>query len=405
MLAPAAALAAADPYRPQQWALDRIAAPAAWSTSQGRGVVVAVVDSGVDLTHPDLAPRLLRDGDGRVVGRDLVDGDERPQDRHGHGTMVAGVIAAATDNGVGVAGTAPRARLMPVRVLDEQGRGTAADVDAAIRWAVDQGADVVNLSLESDAVADEGARPQAPAAAVRYAWDQGAVVVAAAGNSGNPFTDYPSDSPVLIVGATTRDDRVAPFSDSGRRDAVVAPGMGIVSTWCREGDRVCDGTTHTYGQADGTSFAAPYVSGGVALLRSRGLDHEEAVRRLRETARDVPPRGRDRESGHGLIDLAAAVREPKPEPSGSPATASPSTGATASGEMTPTSPPDPSAAPTDEVAGTPTPSASHMTGSAPSAPATGPSSGGPPGWLEAATSLLVVATAGLWFRVRRRWVG
>lgn len=344
LLLPHVAVAASDPYRPQQWGISRVRAEQAWGTGrQGRGVVVAVVDSGVDLTHPDLRDNLLRRG-GRVVGWDFVDGNDGgqvenclqpnncPQDEHGHGTMVAGVIAAVAGNGEGVVGTAPSARIMPVRVLDHSGQGDRADVDAGIRWAVDNGADVVNLSLESDGGGGGGGdgglglpllRGSAPGQAVEYAWRNGVAVVAAAGNSSEGITDYPDGSPVLVVGATDRNDRVTGFSDTGRRDAVVAPGVGIVSTWCRRGTTVCDGATHTYGEATGTSFAAPFASGAVALLRASGLGPGAALQRLRSTARDVGPAGPDPRSGHGLIDIAAAVGAPSaaaapPEPEPAP---------------------------------------------------------------------------------------
>ncbi len=163
-----------------------------------------------------------------------------------------------------------------MRVLDREGRGTSSDVDEGIRWAVDNGATVINLSLESATSGDGdsllgGATVAAPVAAVDYAWQHGVVVVAAAGNSGNGFTDYPRSSPVVLVGATDRDDVRTEFSDSGRDDLLMAPGVDVVSTWCRQaGDERCAPDTHTYGIADGTSFAAPHVAGALAVLRSAG---------------------------------------------------------------------------------------------------------------------------------------
>lgn len=332
--APTAALAAGDPYRDQQWALERIGVERAWQTAASRGddVIIAVVDTGVDLGHPDLRERFLRDPTGEVVGLDLV-ADGAPQDEHGHGTLVAGVIAATADNGAGIAGVAPEARLMPIRVLDEVGSGEGADVDTAIRWAVDQGADVVNLSLESvKATGDGDTAPGAPTDAVRYAWERGVIVVAAAGNSGGTPTEYPLDSPVLLVGAVDRDDRRAEFSAGVREDAVLAPGVEIVSTWCRAGSAErCDPDTHTYGMAEGTSFAAPHVSGALALLLAAGHSPEEAVARLRASAVDLGPEGPDAEHGHGRIDVAAALatdlavaHATSPEELASPAAPAPS---------------------------------------------------------------------------------
>jgi serine protease len=312
---PAVAWATDDPYRIQQWSLDRIGVEAAWETTRGAGVVVAVIDTGVDLAHPDLRDRLVRDADGEVVGLDLVDG-RSAADRHGHGTLVAGVIAATAGNGEGIAGVAPEASILPIRALDDDGAGRGRDIDTAIRWAVDQGADVINLSLESVKSPDGGRTgPGALTAAVRYAWERGVPVVVAAGNNGAAATDYPEDSPVVLVGATDRDDRRADFSDRGRVDGLLAPGVDIVSTWCREPRAgPCDGRTHTYGIAEGTSFAAPHVTGALALLLGAGLEPAEAVERLRATAVDLGPPGPDPDHGHGRIDVAAAM-------AGSPAVA------------------------------------------------------------------------------------
>ena len=167
----------------------------------------------------------------------------------------------------------------------------------------------VNLSLESVKAGAEGATaPGAPTDAVRYAWERGVVVVAAAGNTGGATTEYPPDSPVLLVGAVDRDDNLAPFSAGVREDAVLAPGVDVVSTWCRAGDADrCEPGTHTYGIAEGTSFAAPHVSGAVALLLAAGHSPRDAVARLRATAVDLGPPGPDPDHGHGRIDVAAAM--------------------------------------------------------------------------------------------------
>ena len=374
MAAPASAAGAPpdDPYLPQQWAVQRVRAVEAWEATRGSGVVIAIVDSGVDLVHPDLEDRLLRDDRGRVVGHDFVDDDAEPLDEHGHGTMVAGIAAATAANGAGIVGVAPRARIMPVRVLDEQAAGTAADVAAGIDWAVDHGADVINLSLES-AVAEDGTAGEAPAAAVAAAWRAGVVVVAAAGNDGSGFDDYPRRSPVLLVGATDRDDRRAGFSDDTRSDAVVAPGVEIVSTWrCLAGaNRECPHGEHSYGQSSGTSYAAPHVAGVVALLRADGLDPVAALRRVRASARDGGARGRDAATGYGLIDAAVAVdvREPL---AASPSPASPSPAETTPGSPSPTatSTETATAPPTSPAATTTPPSTTPSPGTSP--PSTSP---------------------------------
>jgi subtilisin family serine protease len=303
LLLPVGVLATNDPYRSQQWALDEIRADEAWEVDRGREAIVAVIDTGVDLDHPDLRDRILHDTEGRIMGLDLVDDDDHPQDRHGHGTLVAGIIGATSDNAEGIAGVAPRTRIMPIRVLDADGAGTTRDVDTAIRWAVRRGAHVINLSLESLRDDDgNSAGPGVPARAVEYAWEQGVVVVVAAGNSGAVDSAYPDDTPAIVVGASDRSGRVADFSDNGGNGGVLAPGVGIISTWCRARDgNGCDGSTHTYGIAEGTSFAAPHVSGVAALLASEGYEAEEIVERIRSTVVRVD------DDAPGRIDAAAAL--------------------------------------------------------------------------------------------------
>ncbi|MDQ4130384.1 MAG: S8 family serine peptidase [Actinomycetota bacterium] len=303
-----------DPHFDQQWGLHRIRAPEAWTISQGEGVVAAVVDSGVDLTHPDLAGALARRADGSVLGYDFVEGDDDPTDEHGHGTMVAGIIAARTSNGTGVASVAPAARIMPVRVLDSRALGPNSTVEEGIRWAVDHGAHVINLSLEVARERWAGTRSsEQPISSLervlRYAWSRGVAVVAAAGNDSADFTDYPSDSPVVLVGATNERDVRAGFSDAGRPDALMAPGVNIVSTWCSPcGSRV----RHRIGRSEGTSYAAAHVTGAIALMRGAGYGSATAVSRLRQTARDVGSYGPDRRTGYGRIDVAAALGLPGP---------------------------------------------------------------------------------------------
>lgn len=307
---PTAADVLDDPYRTQQWYLDHLGVPEAWDVTRGEGVTIAVLDSGVDLGHPDLVDQFLRDPAGNVVGRDLVEDDGIPHDRNGHGTMVAGIAAAAA-NGKGVVGVAPGASLMPVRVLDADGGGLAADVEAGIRWAVDHGADVVNLSLEAE---EPGGDIALPVDAIRYAWEQGVVVVAAVGNSGVAMTDYPHDAPLLLVGAVDRDDEPTLFSDWGRSDLVMAPGVEIISTWCEPlGEALCD-PTFRYGEADGTSFAAPQVSGAVALLLAAGATAADAVRQVRATAEDLGAAGLDTETGYGRLDVAKAMQAAAEDP-------------------------------------------------------------------------------------------
>lgn len=316
-----------DPYRAQQWHLDRLGLDGGRTVPDGVNQVVAVLDSGVDLLHPDLVDAFLRDDGGAVVGRDFVDDDDVPEDPLGHGTMVAGVIAARTGNGLGVAGVVGTgARLLPIRVLDDQGRGTAARVAAGIDWAVEQGATVINLSVESAGVAALRDDPELRAA-VDAALAADVAIVVAAGN-GDERAEASGTDGLLVVGATDRDDQRAGFSDRGRTDIVMAPGIEIVSTWCgaddtdgEGGDRTCDGETHTYGVADGTSFAAPQVSGMVAMLASTGMSPVAAARRVAATTRDVADPGPDATTGRGIVDVGAALGPwpDRPIPASTPA--------------------------------------------------------------------------------------
>lgn len=308
VLALVGAAASSDPLAPQQWHLAKVGAAAAWDGGRGSGVVVAVLDTGVDLEHSDLRGRL-------VEGIDLVDEGTPPDDLQGHGTLVAGIIAATAGNGQGVAGVAPRARIMPVRVLDAEGRGTPATVAAGIRWAADHGASVINLSLAEAASAGamhdnaasaggRGARGLVDAQveqAIRTAEEAGVLVVAAAGNEGKDAVPYRADLPILVVGATDRSDHMWPRSNHGAR-VLFAPGVEILSTW-HEG---------RYAKVDGTSFATPIVAAGAVLLRGQGLSARQVRARLVGSAVRVGSR-------LGRVDLAAAVRG-APAPPGISAT-------------------------------------------------------------------------------------
>ena len=301
-----AAAASGDPYRDQQWWLADVGA------DTGIGQVVAIVDSGVDLDHPDLVDRFVR-RDGDVVAVDLVtDADGAAtsdvDDPSGHGTMVAGLVGATADNGVGIAGVAPGVLLLPVRVLDEAGVGTATRVAAGVRWAVANGADIVNVSLEATEGADIGLL-DAPLVrtAFREARADGVNVVVAAGNRSGRVGDVPA----IVVGAHDRDGRPLPTSTSGP-DVVHAPGVDMVSTWCR-GTPVCSDGDPTYGLGTGTSFAAPVVAGLLARARAAGLDGEAAEEAIRAATvpMDDPDDGRrldtDALALPGRIEVRPAV--------------------------------------------------------------------------------------------------
>jgi subtilisin family serine protease len=296
-LAPATASAAGDPLRPAQWNLDAVHADEARRISDGAGVLVAVIDSGVEAAHPDLVGNI-------VEGFDYVDGDPTPNDASGHGTHVAGIIAAHADNDVGVAGGAPGAKVLALRVLGADGRGTTAALARAIDAAVAAGAGVINLSLSVDAILQAVLPDGELLQAIRRAVDAGVVVVAAAGNHALPICEQPESTPgILCVGAVDRALERSSYSNYGLRVDLVAPGGdvdpdgGIISTY-PGGD---------YATMAGTSQATPLVSAEAALLLSLGLSGPQAIERIEQTTRDLGEPGPDLVYGRGIIDMSAAV--------------------------------------------------------------------------------------------------
>lgn len=238
-----------DPFFPYQYNLPKINAPAAWDISQSNSSVkIAIIDTGVQLNHPELAGKIL-------PGYDYVDYDNIPEDGNGHGTHVAGIAASITNNGVGIAGVAPLASIVPLRVLDNNGQGTTGNVGNGLVYAANNGIQVVNLSLGG---------PTGEAflqAAVQYAWDRGAVIIAAAGNDNTSYPIVPASYPnVIAVASTNPSDLKSNFSNYGSWVDMAAPGDTILSTYL--------GGSYAY--LSGTSMAAPHVAGVAALLAARG---------------------------------------------------------------------------------------------------------------------------------------
>ncbi|HSH22684.1 MAG TPA: S8 family serine peptidase, partial [Acidimicrobiales bacterium] len=271
---PGIALASDDPFFPDQWNLASIGAETAWSKGRGAGTVIAVVDTGVDLAHEDLKPKLL-------PGRSFIAPGASPQDANGHGTHVAGIAAASTDNALGVAGVAPDAMILPVQVLGSRGVGNVTGVADGIRYAADNGADVINLSFGEVSTSVQLAPEFVDA--IRYAWVQGSIPVVAAGNSFVRASGF-TDEPAIVVTSTTRDDtRPAYASGVGQaRWGMAAPGGdGSPDTRCEVGTGVVSTyRSNEYACLVGTSMAAPHVAGAAAVLRGLGLSPQQVVDQL-----------------------------------------------------------------------------------------------------------------------------
>ena len=283
----------ADPRRARQWALTAIHVERGWALAGIGGLpslsgpAIAIVDTGADISHDDLRGRIracAASFSGRVR-------EGTCDDKDGHGTHTAGIAAASTGNGIGIAGVAPSSPLLVCRALGPDGGGSGADVAACVGWASKRKAKVISLSLG-------GPDSRTLRAAVAAASDAGAVIVAAAGNEGTGETSYPAGYPqVISVAATDASGRRAGFSNTNRDVEIAAPGVDILSTW--PGNR--------YRTLSGTSMATPEVAGAVALLWAGigGRDPSAVRAALRRSVRDVGARGRDNQYGYGLLDLAS----------------------------------------------------------------------------------------------------
>ncbi len=322
-----------------QWNFDGpfgINAPEAWSNvaadraAGGKGVIVAVLDTGVAyanrgpfLRSPDFSPYEF------VQGYDFIGRDPFPNDRNGHGTFVAGTIAEASNNHLGLTGLAFAARIMPVRVLDTQGEGEASTIAAGVRFAVRHGARIINLSLEFSPNITASDIPEL-IEAIRYAHRKGVLVVAAAGNEGHSAIAYPARAPdVIAVGATTEHGCLADYSNEGSGLTLVAPGGGSDANLT--GDPNCHpeqppgrsiyqetftgSSVRRFGLPsgyEGTSMAAPHVSATAALIIASGVlgrhpTPAQITARLRATARELGGGGDERLYGVGLVNAGAAT--------------------------------------------------------------------------------------------------
>lgn len=278
-----------DPDFASEWHLFKIGAPTAWDNSTGQNVTVAILDSGVDASHPDFAGKL-------VSGWNFYDNNSITSDVYGHGTEVAGVAAAATNNAIGVASVAGSAAIMPIRVTDTSGMGYLSMMASGITWAADHGARVANLSFEA-----AGGYSTVQTAA-QYMKNKGGLVVTAAGNSGTQNTSAASDTNI-VVSATDSNDVRTSWSNYGNFVDVAAPGVGIWTTTKGGG----------YAAASGTSVASPVAAGVVALMMAANpsLGSSQVQSLLFSTAHDLGTVGWDMYYGYGRVDAAAAVQAAK----------------------------------------------------------------------------------------------
>jgi subtilisin family serine protease len=319
----------------RQWGIPAISAPQAWPKTRGAGVLVAVVDTGADFRHPDLRGRLVRRPGSNMLANTAFRcpfqrakaGARRSraiaQDNHGHGTHVAGIIAAATNNRIGVAGVAPAARVLPVKVLDRTGSGSERDVARGICFAVNQGAQVINMSLGDDPVTSIFIRGEDGAdtnRAVSYAYAHGVAVMIAAGNENFPACDFQaSHAKALCIGAVDRRGLKAAYSNFGVSIGVVAPG-GLASVSCDDDEDIWstilasmkqDCGRDGYEPLAGTSMATPHVSGVAALVISRFGKRRATPKfvynRLKSTADDLGVPGVDPLYGYGRVNARRAV--------------------------------------------------------------------------------------------------
>lgn len=302
-----------DPYYNQQWGPQDIKANLAWdkvTPAQRAGVTIAILDTGINANHEDLQASI-------IPGYNFIDNNNNPVDGHGHGTHVAGIAAAITNNGKGIAGVAGGAKIMPIKVMNDSGSGDYASIINGIKYAADHGAQVISMSLGGPGFS------QAMQDAVNYAISRGASVVAASGNS-NSAVAFPGNCDgVITVGAVDSNNQRASFSNYGPEMDVVAPGVNIISSY--------KGNANSYTAMSGTSMATPFVAGVTALVRAANpnLTSAQVTQIIDQAATDLGTAGFDNYYGYGLVNADKAVDlalqgqtgAPSPAPAPNPAPA------------------------------------------------------------------------------------
>ncbi len=305
-----------DPGFSSEWHLAAINAPGAWNYTVGStGVIVAMIDSGVDGTHPDLVANL-------IPGYNFVSGNTNTSDTMGHGTTTAGTVAAVGNNGLGAVGVEWTSSIMPLVAVDSTGYASYSNIASAITYAADHGARIVNISIGGSSASST------LQAAVNYAWNKGTVVFASAGNGGINGPYYPAGCQyVVAVGATDSNNNWASFSNYGSFLSVVAPGVSIYTT--------AEGGGYAYGS--GTSYSSPIAAGVGALMLSYSpsLSASALVSKLEQSATDLGTPGYDSYYGWGLVNASAAVSSPAPPPIAPPTVtiSSPASSTTISGSV------------------------------------------------------------------------
>lgn len=283
-----------DPLYAQQWNLALIGAEQGWNEGSGEGITVAVLDTGVAPVK-DLNPKYLK------KGVSFVSGEPTSVDFNGHGTHVAGTIAQHTNNNYGAAGVAPKAAILPIKVLSKQGFGQSEWIASGIDEAVDQGADIINLSLG-------GTSSRVINVAIDKALKRNVIVIAAAGNTGKKGVSSPAKrSGVIAVSATDRNDDLAPYSSWGKEIFISAPGGNKKQSKGGIIQETVSGQKTDFLEFQGTSMATPHVSGAVAVLLGAGVQPEKIQDVLKASSYDLGAQGHDAKFGHGRLDLAAAL--------------------------------------------------------------------------------------------------